>query len=188
MAVYKHTYKITPARGLRRGRAFSSSTRFGFARVYQSKFLLLFIIGCLFYPLVCAAYIYLSHNAPFLARSTSRRRSCRTMDGRFFYFYSIVQGALAYLLTAFVGPSAGFAGFCQRRHAALFQPAIFARRIRGGEDHRPAASAFADHLDSRRGAFCDSGQHRRVGLDEANLLAGGFHCPRICSSGLSSSR
>jgi len=32
------------------------------------------------------------------------------IDGRFFYFYSIVQGALAYLLTAFVAKP-GFAGF-----------------------------------------------------------------------------
>jgi ABC-2 type transport system permease protein len=105
MAIYKHTYKNYTGARTETWSRFLILTRFGFARVYQSNFLLLFIIACLFYPLACAAYIYLSHNAPFLAALNIPARLLPQIDGRFFYFYSIVQGALAYLLTAFVGPS-----------------------------------------------------------------------------------
>ena len=104
MAIYKHTYKNYSGTRTETWSRFLILTRFGLARVYQSNFLLLFIIACLFYPLACAAYIYLSHNAPFLAALNIPARMLPQIDGRFFYFYSIVQGALAYLLTAFVGP------------------------------------------------------------------------------------
>ena len=104
MAVHKHTYKDYTGPRTPAWSRFLVLARFGFARVYRLKFLLLFIIGCLFYPLVCAAYIYLSHNPAFLALFRIPASQLPHVDGRFFYFYSIVQGALAYLLTAFVGP------------------------------------------------------------------------------------
>src|SRR5665213_882342 len=105
MAIYKHTYKNYTGARTETWSRFFILTRFGFARVFQSKFQLLFIIACLFYPLTCAAYIYLSHNAPFLAALNIPAARLPQIDGRFFYFYSIVQGALAYLLTAFVAPN-----------------------------------------------------------------------------------
>jgi ABC-2 type transport system permease protein len=104
MAVHKHTYKDYTGPRTPAWSRFLVLARFGFARVFHLKFLLLFIIGCLFYPLVCAAYIYLSHNPAFLALFRIPASQIPHVDGRFFYFYSIVQGALAYLLTAFVGP------------------------------------------------------------------------------------
>ncbi len=104
MAVHKHTYKNYTGPRTPAWSRFLVLARFGFARVFRLKFLLLFIIGCLFYPLVCAAYIYLSHNPAFLALFRIPAAQLPHVDGRFFYFYSIVQGALAYLLTAFVGP------------------------------------------------------------------------------------
>ena len=54
--------------------------------------------------MVCVAYIYLFHNPSFLALFSIPVDRLPAVDGRFFYFYSIVQGALAYLLTAFAGP------------------------------------------------------------------------------------
>ncbi|HUZ07173.1 MAG TPA: hypothetical protein VMV89_06760 [Candidatus Paceibacterota bacterium] len=104
MAVHKHTYKDYTGPRTPAWSRFLVLARFGFARVFRLKFLSLFIIGCLFYPLLCAAYIYLSHNASFLALFSIPADRLPAVDGRFFYFYSIVQGALAYLLTAFVGP------------------------------------------------------------------------------------
>lgn len=104
MAVHKHTYKDYTGDRTPTWSRFLVLARFGFARVYRLKFLLLFIVGCLFYPLACAAYIYLSHNADFLAAFNIPADQLPLVDGRFFYFYSIVQGALAYLLTAFLGP------------------------------------------------------------------------------------
>jgi len=104
MSVHKHTYKnYTGPRTAVWGR-FLVLARFGFGRVFQLKFLLLFIIGCLFYPLLCAAYIYLVHNESFLAGFSIPASRLPRVDGRFFYYYSIVQGALAYLLTSLVGP------------------------------------------------------------------------------------
>ncbi|MGO8765319.1 MAG: hypothetical protein ACLQSR_09340 [Limisphaerales bacterium] len=104
MAVHKHTYKEYTGPQTPAGGRFLVLARFGFARVYHLKFLLLFIVGCLFYPLVCAAYIYLSHNDSFLAVFNIPPSALPAINGRFFYFYSIVQGALSYLLTAFAGP------------------------------------------------------------------------------------
>jgi ABC-2 type transport system permease protein len=105
MAVHKHTYKNYTGSRTPTWSRFLVLARFGFARVCHLKFLVLFFIGCLFYPLICAAYIYLSHNEAFLALFNIPVERLPHVDGRFFYFYSIVQGALAYLLTAFVGPA-----------------------------------------------------------------------------------
>lgn len=104
MAVHKHIYKKYTGSRTPAWSRFLVLARFGFVRVFHLKFLSLFITGCLFYPLICAAYIYLSHNEAFLALFNIPIDQLPHVDGRFFYFYSIVQGALAYLLTAFVGP------------------------------------------------------------------------------------
>ena len=78
--------------------------RFGFARVFSLKFLFLFIIGC-FVLSAGLRRLHLSFAQPgVLGAVQIPARRLPHVDGRFFYFYSIVQGALAYLLTAFVGP------------------------------------------------------------------------------------
>ena len=91
MAIYKHTYKNYIGARTETWSRFLILTRFGIARVYQSNFLFLFLIACLFYPLGCVAYIYLSHNASFLVALSIPANRLPQIDGRFFYFYSIVQ-------------------------------------------------------------------------------------------------
>jgi ABC-2 type transport system permease protein len=105
MAVYKRTYKNYAGAATSVGPRFLVLTRFGLTRVFQSKLLMLFMGACLFYPIGCIAFVYLSHNAPFLAAFSIPAGRLPPVNGRFFYFYSIVQGALAYLLAAFIGPS-----------------------------------------------------------------------------------
>ena len=66
MAVYKRTYKgysgpLTPEWS-----RFLVLRRYSFARLFQSKFLIMFMVACFFYPLGCAAFIYLAHNLSFL--------------------------------------------------------------------------------------------------------------------------
>ncbi len=105
MAVYKRTYKgytggITPAWS-----RFLILTRYSYARLFQSRFLVLFLAVCLFYPIGCVAFIYLSHNLTFLAMFNIQASQLLAIDGRFFYNFSIVQGAFSYLLTALVGPT-----------------------------------------------------------------------------------
>jgi len=79
MAIYKHTYKNYTGARTETWSRFLILTRFGFARVYQSNFLLLFILACLFYPLACAAYIYLSHQCS-ISRGVEHSRKTAAAD------------------------------------------------------------------------------------------------------------
>jgi len=105
MAVYKRTYKpyagpLTPAWS-----RFLILTRFSYSRLFQSRFLLMSFASALFYPMGCAAFIYVAHNLTFLTAFNISAGDFMEINGRFFYFFCTVQGAIAYLLTAFVGPS-----------------------------------------------------------------------------------
>lgn len=105
MAVYKQTYKEYEGKHSRVWLRFLILMRFSYARLFQSKFLTLFLSMCVFYPLACAIFIYLSHNSPLLAMLRIRSGAMPEVDGQFFYVYCVVQGSLAFLLTTFVGPN-----------------------------------------------------------------------------------
>jgi ABC-2 type transport system permease protein len=104
MAVYKRTYKgysgaLTPTWS-----RFLILPRYSYARLFKSKFLLLFDLACMIYPLGCVAYIYLAHNLSFL-RAFGARPGMLSVDADFFLTFCSFQGGMAYLMTAFVGPS-----------------------------------------------------------------------------------
>ncbi len=104
MAVYKRTYKgysgaLTPTWS-----RFLILPRYSYARLFKSKFLLLFDLACYIYPLGCVAYIYLAHNLSFL-RAFGARPGLLSVDADFFLTFCSFQGGMAYLMTAFVGPS-----------------------------------------------------------------------------------
>ncbi len=104
MAVYKRSYKgyegaLTPLWS-----RFLILPRSGFARLFQSKFLVVYLVVCFFYPLGCAIFIYLSHNLTFLQTLNIPIGQVLTVNPRLFQFFCGFQGVLAYLLTAFVGP------------------------------------------------------------------------------------
>ncbi len=104
MAVYKRSYHgysgaLTPAAS-----RFLILTRYSHARLMRSRFVVIFLAVCLFYPLACLVYIYASHNPAFVARLAIPGGRLPPIDGRFFYFFCDVQGGLAYLFTAFVSP------------------------------------------------------------------------------------
>jgi ABC-2 type transport system permease protein len=105
MAVYKQTYRDYSGKTTATGSRFLILMRYSYARLFQSKFLVLFMAVCLFYPIACASLIYLSHNIPALAMLSFRPGALPAIDGRFFYIFCVVQGALAFMLTAMVGPS-----------------------------------------------------------------------------------
>lgn len=105
MAVYKRTYKgysgaITPAWS-----RFMILPRYSYARLFQSKFLIMFLVACFFYPLACAAIIYLAHNLSFLKSFNIPAGNFIEINSKFFYIFATVQGTLSYLLTALVGPT-----------------------------------------------------------------------------------
>ncbi|MBN2588465.1 MAG: ABC transporter permease subunit [Sedimentisphaerales bacterium] len=105
MAIAKQTYRqynstLTPAR-----MRFAIFSRFYYAPLFQSKFIVLFLAACLFYPIGCAAYIYITNNSMLIMALSLRPDFVPAIDGSFFYSYSIVQGTMALLLTTLIGPN-----------------------------------------------------------------------------------
>src|ERR1700731_3181108 len=104
MAVYRRSYAsysgaLTPAWS-------RCLVLFRYSRrnLFRSKFQTGFFVLCFFYPLLCLIAIYLAHNLSFLERYSSSNQLL-TIDNKFFFVFITVQGVLAFLLTAFVGPS-----------------------------------------------------------------------------------
>lgn len=105
MAVYKRTYKIYSGSRTVPWSRFLVLTRYSYSRLFQSRFLVLFLAACLFYPVACLAFIYFSHNEQLLALLSLGNAKLPAVDGKFFYVFCRVQGAFAYFVTALVGPS-----------------------------------------------------------------------------------
>ena len=104
MAVYKRTYKGYAGERTPAWSRFLILPRYSFSRLFQSKFLVLFMMACFFFPLGCAGFIYLSHNLSFLETFNIHASNLIQINAKFFYVYCTVQAAFAYLLTALVGP------------------------------------------------------------------------------------
>jgi len=105
VAVYKQTYRDYAGARTAAWSRFLILMRYSYARIFQSRFLVLFMAMCTFYPVACGGLIYLSHNSPALAMLRLQSNALPPIDGQFFYVFCVVQGVLALLLTAFVGPS-----------------------------------------------------------------------------------
>jgi ABC-2 type transport system permease protein len=103
MAVYRNNYKpysgpLTPAWS-------RCLVLFRYSRrnLFQSKFQTGFFVACFFFPVLSLFTIYLVHSASFLAQVGIPSRLI-SIDNKFFFYFVNVQGALAFLLTAFAGP------------------------------------------------------------------------------------
>lgn len=103
MAVYRRTYTsysgaLTPAWS-------RCLVLFRYSRrnLFRSKLQTALFVLSFFFPLLCLISIYLAHNLSFLERFTGSDRML-TIDNQFFLFFIRVQGVLAFVLTAFVGP------------------------------------------------------------------------------------
>jgi ABC-2 type transport system permease protein len=105
MAIAKPTYKVYDNKLTANWMRFAIFSRFYYAPLFQSKFIVMFIAACLFYPVGCAAYIYITNNSMLIAALSFRPDVIPTIDGNFFYNYCIVQGTMALLLTTLIGPN-----------------------------------------------------------------------------------
>lgn len=78
---------------------------FRYARkgLFRSRFQTGLFVACFFYPVVCLCIIYLSNNLSFLEKMGSPTQII-AINNRFFFYCVNVQGALAFILTAFTGP------------------------------------------------------------------------------------
>jgi ABC-2 type transport system permease protein len=77
-------------------------TRYTFKHVFRARFLIAYYVTCFLFPLGCAVGIYLNNNLRLL-RLLDIRSPFDVGAGFFFYFLS-VQGFMAFILTALVGP------------------------------------------------------------------------------------
>jgi len=102
MAVYKRSYRGYAGQLTPLWSRFLIITRYAFKNVFQSKLLTAFFVICFFYPLICAVGIYANHNARLLA--IFGVRALFDVDGGFFFNFLRVQGSMAFILTAVVGP------------------------------------------------------------------------------------
>jgi ABC-2 type transport system permease protein len=104
MAVYRRSYTsytgpLTPA--------WSRSLvlfRYSRRKLFRSKFQTALFVLCFFYPLGCLLMIYAAHNLSFLENLGGLNGSFIKIDSKFFLAFITVQGALAFVLTAFTGP------------------------------------------------------------------------------------
>lgn len=105
MAVYKRTYKgyaggLTP-----QWSRFMILPRYSYARLFQSKFLLMFLALCAIYPIGAAGFIYIAHNVSFLKAINPQMGNFLEVNETFFLTFCNFQATMAYLLTAIVGPT-----------------------------------------------------------------------------------
>lgn len=105
MAVYKRTYKGYAGARTPEWSRFLILPRYSYSRLFQSKFLMLFLAACFFYPLGAILFVYLSHNLSFLKLFNLQVANILEINPHFFLLFCNFQGSMAYLLTAFIGPS-----------------------------------------------------------------------------------
>jgi ABC-2 type transport system permease protein len=105
MAVYRRSYQgyagtLTPAWS-----RLLVIPRFAWETLFRQRYLTILYALCFFYPALCALAIYFNHNLGFLAQYMPvPQDKLFEVGGRFFLLYTNVQGVLALILTAFIGP------------------------------------------------------------------------------------
>ena len=105
MAVYKRSYTsysgpLTPART-----RFLVLPRYSYERLFKSRFLTGFLVASFFFPLGCVGYIYLINNLTIFQSMGLPAPNVLKIDNKFFLAFMNFQGALAYILTALIGPN-----------------------------------------------------------------------------------
>lgn len=106
MAVYKRTYSTYNGPRTPDWSRFLILPRAGFRRIMQSRWMNMYLIACFFYPLGLTAYVYIANNLTFLESFGVQAGNFLEVTPSVFEYFCIVQGAFAYVLTAFIGPSA----------------------------------------------------------------------------------
>jgi ABC-2 type transport system permease protein len=105
MAVYKRTYKGYEGGLTAEWSRFMILPRYSYARLFQSKFLLMFLAVCAIYPIGAAGFIYIAHNVSFLKALNPQMGNLLEVNEKFFVYFCNFQATMAFLLTAIVGPT-----------------------------------------------------------------------------------
>ncbi|MCC6588796.1 MAG: ABC transporter permease subunit [Bryobacterales bacterium] len=105
MAVYKRTYKAYKGALTAEWSRFLILPRYAWKTLFQQRFVTILYVLCFFYPTLCALAIYLNNNLGFLAQYIPiPKDGLFEVSGRFFVYYTNIQGVMAFILTAFIGP------------------------------------------------------------------------------------
>jgi ABC-2 type transport system permease protein len=101
MAVYKRTYRGYAGSLTETWSRFLVLFRYSWRSASRTKFLTAF---CFFFPLLCLLGIYANDHMSAFNFLGQRSGPLLKIDGRFFLIFLDVQCALAFILTAFIGP------------------------------------------------------------------------------------
>jgi ABC-2 type transport system permease protein len=104
MAVYKRTYKPYSGELTANWTRFAIVPRYSLAKIFDSKILIGLLLVSLLPFLVAATIIYLSHNPIARTLIGMRGENIISVDNRFFFQLLKIQGSLAFLITAWIGP------------------------------------------------------------------------------------
>jgi ABC-2 type transport system permease protein len=105
MAVYKRSYKGYGGGYTARWSRFLILTQYSLRGIFKSRILTGLFVICFFYPLVNIALLYLNHNAQVLSMLNLQRGQILDIGPQFFMIFMSVQGSLAFIMTAFIGPN-----------------------------------------------------------------------------------
>lgn len=104
MAVYKRSYKPYEGHLTVDWARFLVPARYALETLFQSRLLIAFLVASFIFPIFAGAVIYLHHNLSALTMLNIRPSQLLPIDGDFFAAFLSVQGAFAFLLTAYAGP------------------------------------------------------------------------------------
>jgi ABC-2 type transport system permease protein len=104
MAVYRRGYQRYRGSLKNRWARFMVLPRFAWQRLFRERLVVLLTAVALIWPLLCAAFIYLSNNVELLASFNEQFRSFVKVDGGFFISFMNVQAVFAIFLAALAGP------------------------------------------------------------------------------------
>lgn len=77
--------------------------KYSWRRVLQQRFVVSLLVGAMFFPLGCIAFVYLSNHAELLLDFGSGMKEFLQIDGNFFLIFMRVQGVFAIILTIVSG-------------------------------------------------------------------------------------
>lgn len=107
MAVYKRSYRAYEGALRPRWSRLLILTRYAARGIFNSRITTILFVISFFYPLVLIALLYLNHNARVLSLLQIGPRAGKlfSVNGGFFMAFMSAQSALAFLLTALIGPN-----------------------------------------------------------------------------------
>jgi ABC-2 type transport system permease protein len=108
MAVFKRGYQRYAGPRTSNLTRFLAVPRFVWPKLLAERFVIILLVNSLFWPMLCAGFIYVSNHAELLPSLGSGGddgiRKMLTIDGKFFAIFMNVQSTFAIILAAIAGP------------------------------------------------------------------------------------